>query len=98
MTIFPGIVLVLSIMGIFNTVYLGYHTVTGRPVKCLFFPREWCEKVQYSKYSRTFGIPNSFAGFGMYTALLVLTLFYIGGAVSFTPIAVIIVIGFLFSL
>lgn len=91
-------ILTLSFIGILNTSYLAYHSVTGKAVTCLFFPDEWCRKVQFSKYSKTFGIPNSFAGLSMYVALIVLTLAYSNGTIPFWPIMAIITIGFLFSL
>lgn len=90
--------LIFSGIGILNTIYLSYHSITKKPVKCLFFPEEWCRTVQYSPWSRTLGIPNSFAGLGFYSAIFVLTLLSAQGIVPLWPIQVIIVIGFLFSL
>lgn len=90
--------LAFSGLGILNTIYLSYHTITKKPVRCLFFPSEWCQRVQYSSYSRTLGIPNSFAGFGFYSAIFVLTILFRQGVVSFIPIAIIIGVGFVFSL
>lgn len=87
----------LSAVGVLNTLYLSYHVITKTDVKCLFFPPEWCQKVQYSPYSRTFGIPNPFLGLLMYVALLVLTLLFGNGVVPIWTIATIIAIGFLFS-
>ncbi len=93
------LIVILSAIGIINTSYLSYHSVKKTPVKCLFFPPEWCLKVQQSKFSRTFGFPNAYAGLGMYLAILALTLFFAGGTLaSFTPISVIVWIGFIFSL
>ena len=92
------VILVLSGIGILNTAYLSWHGITGKPVACIFFPKEWCEKVQYSKYSKTFGIPNGMAGLAMYAAIFVLALLYAGGSVSFTPILVLIIFGFVFSM
>lgn len=92
------VILVLAMLGIFNTLYLSVHVFNKQPVKCLWFPPEWCQKVQYSKYSRTLGVPNPFAGLAMYLAILVLTILFINGSVSFAPIFWIIVIGFLFSM
>lgn len=93
------LILILSAIGIVNTSYLSYHSFKKTPVKCLFFPPEWCLKVQQSKFSRTLGIPNPYAGLFMYLAILVLTLLFSSGALaSFTPISVIIWIGFIFSL
>ena len=80
-----------------DTLYLIYHKLRGTDVACLFFPKEWCRTVQYSKQSKTFGIPNSYAGFGMYVAILVLTWLYAGGSIAFWPIQAIVTFGFLFS-
>src|SRR3989338_8440985 len=91
------ILLVLSALGIVNTAYLVSHVFNKRPVKCLFFPPEWCHKVQFSKYSRTLGIPNPITGLGFYLAILILTWFFVQGTIAFWPIATIITIGFLFS-
>ncbi|OGE86518.1 MAG: hypothetical protein A3J48_00145 [Candidatus Doudnabacteria bacterium RIFCSPHIGHO2_02_FULL_46_11] len=88
----------LAAVGIINTAYLSYHSITKKPVTCLFFPPEWCQKVQSSKFSKTLGIPNSMAGFAIYLAIFVLSLLYFQGEVSFTPIRWLIVIGFAFSM
>lgn len=92
------VILLLSVLGICNTLYLSAHVFSKKPVKCLWFPPEWCQKVQYSKYSRTFGVPNPFAGLGMYMAILVLTIMFSNGLISFTLIYWIIIVGFLFSM
>jgi len=97
MPLYISIVLVLGVLGLINTLYLSYHTITKRPVACVFFPKEWCERVQYSSYSRTFGIPNSFAGFVIYSSILVLTYLFLQGSVPFTPVLWIIGIGLAFS-
>lgn len=97
MPLYLTMILVLGVIGLINTIYLSYHTITKEPVKCLFFPEEWCRKVQYSSYSRTFGIPNSFAGFFIYLAIIILTLAFTAGATPFAPVVWIIVIGLLFS-
>jgi len=93
-----SVIYVLGAIGVLNTIYLSYHTITKRPVWCLFFPEEWCRKVQQSPYSRTLGVPNSFAGFGIYAAILILTFMHAAGSVSFTPIAWVIYLGFAFSM
>ncbi len=99
MSINLTLILILSVIGIINTGYLSYHTIKKTPVKCFFFPPEWCLKVQQSKFSRTLGFPNSYAGLVMYCGLLILTLlFYAGALAVFWPISAIIWIGFLFSL
>lgn len=93
------LIIILSVIGIVNTSYLSYHSIKKTPVKCIFFPPEWCEKVQHSKFSRTLGFPNSMAGLGMYSALLILSiLFAVGFLVVAWPIIAIIWIGFIFSM
>ena len=89
---------VFGFIGVFDTLYLIYHKLRGTDVACVFFPKEWCQKVQYSPYSKTFGIPNSVAGFFMYVVILVLTWLYAGGSVALWPIQAIVTFGFLFSL
>ena len=89
---------VCALIGIVDTLYLIYHKVRGTDVACPMFPKQWCRTVQYSSYSRTLGIPNSIAGFGMYLALFVLTWFFIGGSIAFWPIQAIVTFGFLFSM
>ncbi|HXF44411.1 MAG TPA: vitamin K epoxide reductase family protein [Candidatus Paceibacterota bacterium] len=89
---------VFGTIGVLDTLYLIYHKVRGTDVACPFFPKEWCRAVQYSPQSKTFGIPNSVAGFGMYVAILILTRLYTAGTAPFWPIQVIVTIGFLFSL
>ncbi|OGI65092.1 hypothetical protein A3A95_04490 [Candidatus Nomurabacteria bacterium RIFCSPLOWO2_01_FULL_39_18] len=85
-------------IGILDTLYLIYHKLKGTDVACFFFPKEWCRKVQYSPMSRTFGIPNSYAGFVMYVAILILTSLYANSSISFWPIQTIVTFGFLFSI
>jgi uncharacterized membrane protein len=87
-----------GIVGVADTLYLIYHKMRGTDVACPFFPREWCRTVQYSSYSTTLGVPNSIAGLGMYTALLVLVWLYVGGTIAFLPIQALVTFGFLFSL
>ena len=98
MTVALLIIFVFALIGIADTIYLIYHVITKKPVACLFFPKEWCLKVQYSKYSKTFGIPNPVAGFGFYTLITTFSLFYLAGSTSFLPASAVILIGFLFSL
>ncbi|OGJ02334.1 hypothetical protein A3I95_01420 [Candidatus Nomurabacteria bacterium RIFCSPLOWO2_02_FULL_44_12] len=89
---------VFGAIGILDTMYLMYHKWKGTDVACIFFPKEWCHKVQYAPQSKTFGIPNAVAGFCMYAAILVLTWFYTAGAVALWPILALVTVGFLFSL
>lgn len=70
----------IVIVGLVNALYLSYHALKGTYVHCLFLPKEWCVKVQTSKYSRTFGIPNPYLGLCMLAAiLLLLVLHYMFG-------------------
>lgn len=92
------ILYVCGTIGVADTLYLMYHKIRGTDVACPFFPKEWCRTVQHSPQSKTFGIPNSFAGLGMYAAILVLTWLYAGGSIAFWPIQALVTFGFLFSL
>ncbi len=93
-----NILYVFGFIGVIDTLYLIYHKVRGTEVACIFFPPEWCYKVQHSPQSKTFGIPNSLAGFVMYVLILVLTYLYAAGSIAFWPIQVIVAFGFLFSM
>jgi uncharacterized membrane protein len=90
--------LIIVILGIVNTLYLSYHSIRGTIVYCLGFPKEWCEKVQRSKYSKTLGIPNPFLGLFMLAAILILTLLYQAGTLPLWPVNFLVTFGFLFSL
>jgi len=92
------ILYILGTIGILDASYLIYHKIRGTDVACPFFPKDWCRKVQYSPQSKTFGIPNSFAGFVMYAAILVLACLYAKDSISFWPIQAIVTFGFLFSM
>ena len=92
------ILYVLGFVGVLDTLYLMYHKLSGTEVACIFFPKEWCQKVQHSTYSKTFGIPNSFAGFAMYVAILTLTALYVAGSAPFWYIQAIVTFGFAFSM
>lgn len=91
-------IVVLAIIGMLNTTYLVVKKIKREPVWCLFFPKESCDKVNNSPQSKTFGFPNSFAGFIIYSAILVFTLFFYHGITPFFPVFAFIVLGFLFSL
>ena len=93
-----SILYVFGVVGVLDTLYLIYHKLRGTDVACLFFPPEWCYKVQHSPQSKTLGIPNSYAGFVMYIAILVLTYLYAGGSLAIWPIQAIVTFGFLFSM
>jgi len=91
------ILYVFGIIGVLDTLYLIYHKIRGTDVACPFFPKEWCHRVQHSPQSTTLGVPNSIAGFVMYTAILFLTCFFDKGSVSLWPLQAIVTFGFLFS-
>jgi uncharacterized membrane protein len=98
MNLHSGVVYAFSLIGLIDTLYLSYHAVNKTDVVCWFFPKEWCQKVQYSKFSKTFGIPNPYLGFLMYIALLVLTPLTVAGAVGNWLVPAIIMFGFAFSM
>ncbi len=85
-------------LGILNTIYLTFKSVRNEAVYCLFLPDEWCEKVQHSKYSKTFGIPNPYLGLGMLSVILTLLLLYVNGIIPLWPAMGLISFGFLFSM
>lgn len=98
MPLYQTLIFIFAGIGLLDTLYLSYHSMTKTPVKCLFFPDEWCKKVQMSPQSRLFGFPNSYAGLAMYVVILVGTWLFIQGMIPFWPVTAVVVIGFLFSL
>ena len=92
------ILYIFSIIGVLDTLYLISVKLRGGEVACFFFPKEWCHKVQHSTYSSTFGVSNSYLGFIMYVAILVLTWLFVAGTIPFWPITLVVTVGFLFSL
>lgn len=97
MPLYLELIFAFSILGLVDTIYLSYHAITKTDVKCLFFPVEWCKKVQYSTYSKTFGIPNPYLGLCMYLAIIFFGLLFWNGLAPFWFITTIVTIGFLFS-
>lgn len=89
---------IFSALGLVDTVYLSYHAVTKTDVSCWWFTKEWCQKVQYSSYSQTLGIPNPYLGLLMYVAILLLTYFTLGGLAAPWIVQAVVVFGFLFSM
>ncbi len=89
---------IFAIIGILDSSYLAYHRIRNTDPACPFLPKEWCRMVRDSPQSKTFGIPNSFAGIAIYTVLLVLDQLFSLGLVPFWPIQALIAFGFLFSL
>lgn len=102
MTIAYILLLALVTIGIANTVYLSIHAVTKAPVKCWWFPPEWCQKVQYSSWSKILGIPNSYAGLSFNVVILALLILILTNVFANIPLywimKAVITIGFLFSL
>ncbi|MDE2001082.1 MAG: vitamin K epoxide reductase family protein [Patescibacteria group bacterium] len=92
------VIVIFACIGILDVSYLIFHMRKGTPVKCLFFPQEMCDKVQHAPQSRTFGIPNPIAGFGMYALILVLAYLGAAGMVPFMWMQALIWFGFLFSI
>ena len=91
------LLLIITGIGLVNTIYLSYCAIMGKDVACYFFPDEWCKKVQYSPQSKTFGVPNPYLGFLMLLAIFILTLMYVQGSIPFWIIYAIITFGLLFS-
>jgi uncharacterized membrane protein len=91
------LLLIVTGIGLINTIYLSYNAIAGKDVACIFFPPEWCKKVQYSSYSKTFGVKNPYLGLFMLLVILVLTILHINGSVPFWIIFSVITFGLLFS-
>ncbi|MFZ2049116.1 MAG: vitamin K epoxide reductase family protein [Minisyncoccia bacterium] len=93
-----NILYVCGVIGVLDTLYLVYHKMRGTEVACIFFPKEWCYKVQHSPQSKTLGIPNSLAGLVMYALILIFTYYFSLGQASFLWVKYIVTFGFLFSM
>lgn len=95
----PQVLVLFAGIGLLDTLYLIWHKVRGTDVACIGFPKAWCRKVQYSKQSKTLGVPNSVLGFLMYSAIFLLVTFHpvlpviSAGAL----ITLLVFVGFLFS-
>lgn len=89
---------VFSALGLIDTIYLSYHAVTKTDVACWFFPKEWCQKVQYSKFSKTLGIPNPYLGLLMYVVILILTYLTLGSMAQPWMVKAVVIFGFAFSM
>jgi len=95
------VLLTFAGIGLLDTLYLIWHKVRRTDVACIGFPKEWCRKVQYSKQSVTFGVPNSVAGFLMYAAIFLLVMFMPQvpfGLTAWGIIQFLVLFGFVFSL
>ena len=92
------IILIFSCFGLLDTLYISYHAYTQTDVWCPLFPKEWCKTVQYSKWSKTFGIPNGYLGFSLYLMIFAMTLLIQNGMdLPLWWLKTIASIGFLFS-
>ena len=98
MPLYQTLIFVVAGIGLIDTIYLSYHAFTKTPVKCLFFPAEWCAKVQQSPQSRLFGFPNAYAGLAMYALIIVSLFLFIQGTIPFWPTTVVVLLGSVFSL
>ena len=98
MTIHSTLLYAVAGVGLIDTLYLSYHAITKTDVACWFFPKEWCKKVQYSKYSRTFGIPNPYLGLLMYVATFGFTYLTSLGQMASWVVPAIVIFGFAFSM
>lgn len=98
MTIHSTLLYAVAGVGLVDTLYLSYHAITKTDVACWFFPKEWCKKVQYSKYSRTFGIPNPYLGLLMYVAIFGFTYLTSLGQMASWVVPAIVIFGFAFSM
>ena len=87
--------LVFWMLNVLSNLKVG---VTRSTLTCWFFPEKWCKKVQYSKFSRTAGIPNSYLGFVLSCEIILLTLFTMFTSMPFWPVATLVTIGFLFAM
>jgi uncharacterized membrane protein len=92
------LIIVLSILGVLDTIYLSYHYIKKTAPSCPILSREWCGKVMFSSYNKTLGIPNAFAGLLAYVALILFACLFINHLIPFYFIAALVVIGFGFSL
>ncbi len=92
------LITIIAIVGILDTIYLISRKLQGKRVHCPFFPQKWCDKVQKSKQSKTFGVPNSVWGFIIYTTIFTLSLVQSSGTNVLWPLTGVIALGTAFSL
>lgn len=97
MPLYQILIFTFAGIGLLDTIYLSYHALTHTDVACWWFPKEWCQKVQYSPQSKTFGVPNPFAGLFMYSAIIAFMILFRNDILPFWPVSVIVAIGFAFS-
>ena len=91
------LIYIFASLGLLDTIYLIYHSINKTDVYCLFFPKKWCQKVQHSKYSKTFGVPNGYWGFIMYALVLVFFTLFTADKVPYWPLQAVVGVEFLFS-
>jgi len=96
--LYQTLIFVVAGIGLIDTLYLSYHAMTKKPVKCLFFPPEWCAKVQQSPQSHLFGFPNAYAGLALYAVIIVCLHLFIQGDIPFWPTTLVVLLGCTFSL
>ncbi|MBT3282960.1 vitamin K epoxide reductase family protein [bacterium] len=68
-------ILILSIVGIFDTSYLTIKRFTHKSVNCSVF--EGCDFVTTSSYSAILGVPVAVLGIIFYVSVFALTLWYL---------------------
>jgi uncharacterized membrane protein len=67
--------LVLSLAGFIDAVYLAIKTIVGSPITCYAFTG--CDTVAQSSYSALFGIPLSLLGALFYATTIILITYYL---------------------
>jgi uncharacterized membrane protein len=63
--------LILSIVGLLDSLYLYYTKITSTPIAC-YQGSTGCEVVNSSRYATIYGIPNGLIGFLGYSAIIIL--------------------------
>lgn len=69
------IILILSIIGIFDTTYLAIKRYTHDSINCSIF--EGCDFVTTSSYSAIFGMPVAVLGIIFYASIFTLSILYL---------------------
>lgn len=96
--VYSKVIIIFSIIGIIDTVYLSYHYIKKTAPACPIFSKEWCGKVVFSTYNKTLGIPNAFAGLMAYVLLIVFSILFINQLLPFMFVIALVVLGFGFSM
>lgn len=92
------LIVILSILGVMDTIYLSYHYIKRTAPSCPILSRGWCEKVFFSSYNKTLGIPNAFAGLLAYVLLIVFSVLFLNHLIPLYFVVVLVAVGFGFSL